>query len=91
MPLVAEMLSSLDTELKRYERVVRYWRVFGPRLERTASDVIRCTVTSISNQCGMVRRNNDSEVGEELGLDVCRDSAQAAFQSVCRSPKHLIR
>eukprot|EP00803_Ostreobium_quekettii_P008071 evm.model.scf_392.11 EVM.evm.TU.scf_392.11 scf_392:73995-87831(+) len=54
--LVEEMMGHLDKELGRYERIVRYWRIFGPRLERMASDVIRCIVASVSNQCGMVRK-----------------------------------
>lgn len=53
--VVTDMLIRLQDEVNLYKRIVCYWTVFAPRLERMISDVIRSIVGSVSHQCGMVR------------------------------------
>ncbi|GMH37322.1 hypothetical protein BSKO_05195 [Bryopsis sp. KO-2023] len=59
--VVNEMLRHLQEEVKLFERVVCYWTIFAPRLERAICDVVRSIVEAVSHQCGMVKLSPDQE------------------------------
>ena len=54
-PLVDEMLSRIEAEVRRYERVITYWRVFGPQLEGAVCASLRETTASVTRQCGLAQ------------------------------------
>ena len=53
-PLVEEMLSAIEGEMGRYERIITYWPVFGPDLEKCVTGALRESTISVSRQCGLV-------------------------------------
>lgn len=54
-PLVDEMLQRIAAEVGRYERVIIYWRVFGPQLEGAVCAAMRETTASVTRQCGLAQ------------------------------------
>ena len=54
-PLVDEMLSRIEAEVRRYERVITYWRVFGPQLEGAVCASLRETTAAVTRQCGLAQ------------------------------------
>ncbi|CAK0784807.1 hypothetical protein CVIRNUC_008011 [Coccomyxa viridis] len=68
-PLVDEMLSRIEAEVRRYERVITYWRVFGPQLEGAVCASLRETTAAVTRQCGLAQVRTDGRPGAMFGAD----------------------
>ncbi|KAL6780540.1 CGL46 [Auxenochlorella protothecoides x Auxenochlorella symbiontica] len=54
-PLVEEMTSASEREMARYERIITYWPMYGPDLERAVTGALRDATAAVSRQCGLVQ------------------------------------
>jgi len=52
-PLVTEMLILVESEMERFERLIRFWQELGVQLECVVSHVLRDLICIISEQNGM--------------------------------------
>lgn len=57
-PLVTEMLILVESEMDRFERVIRFWQELGVQLECVVSHVLRDLICIISEQNGMTLVTN---------------------------------
>ena len=53
--LVEDMLSAVQSEMGRYQRIITYWPMYGPDLERAVTDALREATMGVSRQCGLVQ------------------------------------
>ena len=54
-PIVDSMISCVDFELHRYERIVVNWPVYAPNIETALVQILRGTMLAVSNQCGLTQ------------------------------------
>lgn len=64
-PLVEDMLSAIEGEMGRYERIITYWPVFGPDLEKCVTGALREATAAVSRQCGLVNTKVGRRGGEQ--------------------------
>lgn len=66
-PLVEEMLSAIEGEMGRYERIITHWSVYGPDLEKCVTSALRDTTIAVSRQCGLI----NTKVGDASSVLCC--------------------
>eukprot|EP00210_Caulerpa_lentillifera_P006065 g5795.t1 len=59
--LLRNALQFLDDEVLLYERVIKTWSCFGPKIERAICDVLRHVMAIISQECQMFKKTNTLE------------------------------
>lgn len=53
--LVEDMLNAVQSEMGRYQRIITYWPMYGPDLERAVTGALREATMGVSRQCGLVQ------------------------------------
>jgi hypothetical protein len=53
--LVEDMLNAVQSEMSRYQRIITYWPMYGPDLERAVTGALREATMGVSRQCGLVQ------------------------------------
>ena len=53
--LVEDMLNAVQSEMGRYQRIITYWPMYGPDLERCVTGALREATLGVSRQCGLVQ------------------------------------
>ena len=71
-PLVEEMLSATEGEMGRYERIITYWPMYGPDLEKCVTGALRESTISVSRQCGLVNTKVGLTGGGLQGGATCK-------------------
>jgi hypothetical protein len=67
-PLVEGMLSEVEAEMKRYERIVGHWPVHAAELESALVGALRDSVEAVSRQCGLMQTKEESvDGGQRFG------------------------
>lgn len=90
--LVEDMLNAVQSEMGRYQRIITYWPMYGPDLERAVTGALREATMGVSRQCGLVQIKVGMSGGEghQRGpaLGSCREGgllgrAVPGYQLVC--------
>ena len=54
-PLVEEMVGAAERETRLYRRIITYWPMYGPDLERAVTGALRDATAAASRRCGLVQ------------------------------------
>lgn len=58
-PLIEDMLSKIEAEMQRYQRIVNHWPSHALQLEQALVFILRHAASAVSRQCGLVQTKEE--------------------------------